>query len=104
MNRPRKVVCAANKHNETGIVVLGARHFDDWMTQQVLRLINSYGEFHDFSPKQWECGFIDNQNNFLTREEAYHLALVSGQIVCESDEDLFFPDTPGKVLISEDLY
>lgn len=57
----QRVVCAANR-NSKGFVLLGARHWDDWMqiTIDALGLIDT----------DWEQGFIDQFGNFLTREEA----------------------------------
>ena len=49
-------------------------------------------------------GFIDHNNNFLTREEAYEHAKMCGQlcakIIYEREEKNIF----GKKLISEDLW
>lgn len=45
----------------------------------------------------WKQGFLDNKRNFLTREEAYKVALDAGQV---TDETAHKPGT----LFSEDLY
>lgn len=102
-DRPRKVVCAANKHKETGIVTIGARHFDSWMMQQIDRLVEQHKGQIDFTPTTWECGFIDNKDNYLTRNEAYDVAVFNGQ-VSNGDSGWFFVEPVDPVLISEDLY
>lgn len=86
----QKVICAAIK-NASGSIICGPRHFDPIMLEQ----INYSSESGWFRATQ---GFVDAQGTFLTREEAYKVALKAGQL----------PQDEGKkgteVLISEDLY
>lgn len=84
-----RVVCAACRCTETGIVVLGARHWDPWMHQQA--------EAFGISEKALaEEGFIDQYGKFLTREEAYQIAKNQNQLIRDDYED--------GVLYSENLY
>lgn len=80
------------------VVLCGARHGDVFQQLEALGFEprNGYTEL--------EQGFIDHNNNFLTREEAYEHAKMCGQIcakiVYEREEKGLF----GKKMISEDLW
>lgn len=79
MNKPnQRVVCAAVRNRESGVVICGARHYD-----QVMRLaINSLVTDED-ARKKWyhsEQGFIDQFGAFLTRQEAWMIAFGEDQI------------------------
>ena len=85
-----RVVCAANRDKESGLIVIGLRHFDQFMRDQMNRI----------KGPRWaasEQGFIDQNGTFLTREEALEIATREGQIVrrCGGDE---------RKLFSENLY
>lgn len=85
-----RVVCAACK-DDKGRIVTGARHFDAIMQEQIQRspdLANS---------KMWEQGFIDQRGRFLTRAEAYEIALDQKQILRRVGGD-------DGTLYSENLY
>ena len=83
-----RVVTAANRDRESGLIVVGARHFDHIMRAQMFALsgtehsIASDWQNTDFSEylstdskwKSSEQGFIDNYGDFLTRAEAYVVA------------------------------
>lgn len=91
MNRPKqRVVCAAHRHKETGEVIVGVRHFDDFIRKQIVLREDSHVLWH-------EQGFVDQFGQFLTREEALALAKENGQVYrrCGGDE---------KRLYSENLY
>lgn len=91
MTKPeQRVVCAAHRHRETGNVITGVRHFDNFIRQQIAIRGDSHVEWH-------EQGFVDQFGQFLTREEALALATKNGQIYrrCGGDE---------KRLYSENLY
>ena len=106
------VVCAANRHVETGLIVTGARHLDSVMRSQIFALSGNghelsvhWEENHELisSPdKGWyspACqGFIDNYGDWLTREEAWYVAETAGQIIRQTEY--------GRVgyLYSENLY
>lgn len=84
----RLVVCAACKHPDSGRIIAGPRHWD-----AVMR-----GQLHPAdSPHSWEQGFVDQWGLFLTREEAWTVAVEKGQIRRQID-------TPEGTLYSEHLY
>ena len=101
----RKVVCAAMR-NCLGEIICGARHHDSIMNAQASiskhrRYWKTFVKLFGFIV--WRCepveqGFIDQWDNFLTREEAFIVANASGQ--CHK--------TSGNLnsieLFSEDLY
>lgn len=82
---PRQVVCAAIKNTRTGMIVCGPRH------HHCIRLAHDLGICSD----GWVQGFVDQKNEFMTREEAMVLAKERGQIRGQ---------TRGSGLFSEDLY
>lgn len=89
---PRLIVCAANRHTETGLVVCGARHGDEIMCE----LMMLTGGLEHWQGKQ-EMGFIDQEGNFLTRQEAFEIANKQGQLRRRYPEDNGY-------LFSENLY
>lgn len=96
-NKPRVVVCAANRSAITGKIICGARHWDSAMRGQVQFLIE---DGRRKMPDEWvaaEQGFIDQYGQFLTREEAYLIAEKAGQIK-------YGPQHSMGTLYSEDLY
>jgi hypothetical protein len=87
------VVCAANRSRVTGKIICGARHWDSIMRQQVKWPTEKSAGL----PEEWrgaEQGFIDQFGNFLTREEAYKVALGNGQIArrCGGDNGTLFSE------------
>ncbi len=89
----RLIVCAANKY-PSGRIVLGVRHFDSLM-HSVLR------DSDFISPGRFEVqGFVDNKGEFLTRTEAWQVALEAGQIMRRCGGDT----AEGGTLYSENLY
>lgn len=92
----RIVVCAANIHG--GVMVLGPRHFDATMHDQISKLEEGFAPEH---PSFWEQGFIDQYGKFMDRKEAYEVALAAGQINLHRPKS-GNPGTP--ILYSEDLY
>lgn len=94
---PSRVICAANSYHDKdtdpkfGILILGVRHSD--------RLMHChYGHLNEELIKDKKCtqGFIDNNGDFLTREEALLVALAANQLIEKNP--------PGYKLFSEDLY
>lgn len=85
----RRIVCAAIRHSGTGLVVCGARHFDDVMRGQLMAL-DGLGMTDEWD----EQGFIDQRGNFLTREEAFAVASAAGQIMrrCGGDDGRLFSE------------
>lgn len=73
-----RIVCAANNYNDV-IIIIGARHYDDWMHAQIEAFSKLLGDnFFKMSPIQ---GFIDQYGNFYGREEAYKIAKANNQII-----------------------
>lgn len=88
----RRIVCAAIR-NRLGGMILGVRHYDNIMWQQITHRSDSpYWKKEDV-----EQGFVDNAGNFVTREEAREIAKSQKQIVASGGGD-------DKQLFSENLY
>jgi hypothetical protein len=85
----RWVVCAANRHKTRGIIICGARHWDEVMRGQVEAMGEDY--------HSWDQGFIDQRGEWMTREEAHEVAKENGQIRRRCGGD-------AKRLFSENLY
>lgn len=94
------ILAAAIKYRieKTGkyVVLCGARHGD--ILKQLKRL--GFGPRDGY--EEIEQGFIDNHNNFLTREEAYDHAVTCGQLCAKIIYERTKSDN--KQLISEDLW
>lgn len=86
-----RIVCAANKSSVDGLLVLGARHFDNCMRATITALGRKHTEFR-------EQGFIDRFGNFLTRSEAFDIAEDANQIIRECGTE------DARKLYSENLY
>lgn len=85
---PVWIVCAANRHRETGTIFCGARHFDNVMRGQIKAAgYKSFG---------YDQGFLDQFARFYNRKEAWEIAERNGQIKKQVS-------TPG-TLYSENLY
>lgn len=84
-----------NTRNGKEVILCGCRHGDIFKQEEDL----------GFNPKELKeiaQGFIDHNNNFLTREEAFEHAKMCGQLctkIIYDREEKF-----GKKLISEDLW
>lgn len=95
LDSARVVVCAAIKLR-SGKVICGVRHFDELMLQ-------SMPENTEEGRAQLaghEQGFVDNRYQFLSRVEAYWLAVVSAQVDPDSSKYRGIRGT----LFSEDLW
>lgn len=79
---PRKVVTAANYCRRYNIMLVGARHWSKAMHAQADVIMRVYT---DIKPSEWEQGFIDQFDQFLTREEAKEVALKNGQPLIGDD-------------------
>lgn len=93
-----RIICAANKLKLAGgtiIVVAGARHWDKGMHEIV-------DAFYSGLDQELEQGFIDQFNNFYTREEAWVIAETNGQIIRRVGGDTTL-EGKGR-LFSENLY
>ena len=94
-NPIRMVVCAANRHRGFDTLVLGARHFDPLMHQQINALVDAGNSRADWRAS--EQGFIDQRGVFMTRKEAWEVAVAAGQVK-------YGPHLRGGQLDSSDLY
>lgn len=86
----RHIVAAANRDPNTGTILVGARHWSKAMCLQcdMMRTPSSH-----FS----EQGFIDQYDQFVSREEAKEIVVKNGQ-------KLAMPAVTWDVLYSENLY
>lgn len=85
----RRVVCAAMRSAE-GIVICSPRHYD-----RICHELHPHIAFLNWSGA--EQGFVDQFGAFLSREEAWKVALEAGQIIRRVGGD-------GERLYSENLY
>lgn len=83
----RRIVCAANRRPGIALV-LGIRHCDALM------------HMHPMYGGRMDQGFIDNRGEFLTRIQAWQVAMDAGQIIRRVGGD----DANGGTLFSENLY
>lgn len=90
MDNRQRVVCAAIRHAD-GRIIAGPRHFDSIMHGQ----IQACGPANAFLNA--DQVFLDQWGNFLTRDEAWEVAMAAGQILKRVGGD------NGK-LFSENLY
>ena len=103
-NFQRIVVCAAVRNKDTGVVVCGARHGN------CLNAVMRYKLDDTPRGEIWICGFVDQENHFMTREEAWKVADAAGQIRrptgYERDYESQRPANVGDegTLFSENLY
>lgn len=90
----RRVVAAANRYGD--VIVVADRHHSAFMNSQ-LKMLKEAGLITTTHTR--DQGFIDNQGNFLTREEACIVAREAGQI-----NQVRLKNNPFRELFSEDLY
>lgn len=86
----RRIVCAANLYNDK-VLILGVRHCDAVMTAIVVALM---ADKVITDPHDHVQGFVDNKGVFLTREEAWDVAVEAGQIIrrCGGDEGRLYSE------------
>lgn len=77
LTESRRVVTAANKYGDT--ILVGARHCSPAMQTQMNAIKEDRIMDAEISGKAQQ-GFIDQWDVFMTREEAYKVALDNGQI------------------------
>ena len=84
----RRIICAANKFPD-GTMILGVRHWDPVMREQARRI--GYSEKSNGICQQ---GFLDNRQSFVTREEAWVVAMEAGQIIRRvgGDDDCLYSE------------
>ena len=78
------IVSAANKLGDTGVILVGTRHWDTLMNAQ-WKAMKKHAPFNSLPLEHIEQGFIDRQRNFLSREEAYNRVIETGQEVVGED-------------------
>jgi len=92
-----RIVCAANKilfKDGKVAIVAGARHWD--------KIMHNIVDCVEHELTELEQGFIDQFNNFYTREEAWIIAETNGQIIRRVGGDTTL-EGKGR-LFSENLY
>lgn len=100
----RRVVCAAIR-NCKGEIICGARHYDHIMHSQIRiskhkrywKCVWKIGKFILKRYPHIEQGFIDQWDIFMTREEAFDVATITGQRIRRCGGD-------SRQLFSENLY
>ena len=103
-NAPKVIACAAIKNIKTGLIICGVRHGD------CLNFAVKTGIDDCPSSETWECGFCDQDRNFLNRIEAWKVADAAGQIRRPTgfERDFNSQRTPNigdeGMLFSENLY
>jgi hypothetical protein len=90
-----KIVCAAIRA-EDGSILVGIRHYSPDMIEQMKARTDGSKFYHRSGDDQ---GFVDQFGNYYTRENAFLIASVNGQI----KRNLGFLSIPTK-LFSEHLY
>lgn len=83
-----RVVCAAIRRYDH--IICGVRHYDELMVAQIKQ-----------DGRDWrmaEQGFVNSRYKFMTREEAWDLAVRNGQYTGPQDREM------GALLYSEDLW
>lgn len=78
----RKIVTAANRHVETGVLLVGARHWSKAMSMQAKAIGIKPGSMICDS---FEQGFIDQYDQFVSRKDAKRIALANGQPLLGKD-------------------
>lgn len=73
----RRVVCSAIRAAD-GTLLLGIRHYSRDMHEQIAKRKDGEKFKHRLDEDQ---GFVDQWGKFMTREEAYRIAELSGQII-----------------------
>lgn len=71
----RRVVCAAIRSEDDGLVICSVRHFDTLMRAAIEKLGRNPAN------SCWEQGFVTNRGEFISREEGWMLATARGQVL-----------------------
>ncbi len=96
------IVCAANRHHDTGLIICGARHWDDVMRAVAKAVYPTPDHLIHVKPPygSFDQGFIDQRGKWYTRTEAWTVAMANGQVKRRVGGD----ETDGGTLYSEGLY
>jgi hypothetical protein len=100
MSSKQYVVCAANRNEVTGLIICGARHWDDLMCAQA----DAAGYELSATSDPWEQGFVDQFGSFLTREEAAVIVKESNQTLHGELDEMLKTYLRNDYLFSEHLY
>lgn len=99
-----RIVCAANRCEVTNHIVIGIRHYDAVMQDQITNLQIVMGEVNSFASTPFvrtvTQGFIDQFGNFYNRQEAWKIAEQNSQVLRRVGGDA----ANGGTLYSENLY
>jgi hypothetical protein len=93
----RRVVCAAIRAAD-GSLLFGIRHYSQDMHEQIAQRNDGLKFIHRHDEDQ---GFVDQRGVFMSRHEAFQVALAAGQIV---NPEANGNDPDGPKLYSEGLY
>ena len=94
---PERIVAAANKYGD--VILAGVRHGSEDMYSLWDNVLEHDGAFFDNHSRE-EQGFITSKYRFVTRKEAWKIAVEQKQIVRRVGGD----DSDGGTLYSENLY
>jgi hypothetical protein len=94
---PERIVSAANKYGD--VILVGVRHGSEDMYSLWDNVLEHDGAFFDNYGRE-EQGFITSKYRFVTRTEAWKIAVEQKQIVRRVGGD----DSDGGTLYSENLY
>lgn len=94
---PERILCAANRYGY--VILVGVRHGCDFMSN----ILHKFKDVHcylDEDCDKVEQGFITSKGRYVSRQEAWKIALDQRQIVRRVGGDT----TNGGTLYSENLY
>lgn len=100
--KPRLVVCAAIRNVKTGRIICGPRHGNCLNTANGLGL--------NVESNNWDFGFVDQNNEFMDRYQAWECADMGGQIRCPTGFERHYNNHRSAnvgdkgMLFSENLY
>lgn len=82
----QRVVSAAMRDTTDDLIVASPRHFDS-ICHPIVEALERQGH-------NWEQGFIDQKGRFLTREQAYEVAMLADQVLRRvgGDEEKLFSE------------
>ncbi len=91
LNDPR-IVCAACRIKDDGFIICSPRHVDNTTRATINKIYGDNSEI--YQRDSMEQGFVDQFGNFLTRKEAWVIAVKNGQIIRDlnlssSNDELF---------------
>ena len=93
----RLVVCAAFRHKSSGRICCGVRHGN------CVNALIDFGIDLNPSNEYWDLGFVDQDQNFLTRAEAWKIAAAAGQIRRPTTFERAYENCPPGTLDEEGL-